>query len=312
MDGLILISVILCLFLLSLGLKSVYDYLMAKQALNEHIEENVLEKNFTNVKRKKSRREQLLEKTFHYADDFSAIGNRINFFSEYEDVKRWLMQASSPYGLTVDRFQGLKIFMMLLGFVGGFFLMIIGFPLSEVLIIILPLVGYFSTIIWLKNKAKARQDDLGYVLPDFLDTVSVTLQAGVGLDQALRDIVPYFQGPVGEEFTRFNQEIDIGVPREEAYRRLLERNDNEAFQSLIKSLIQGSKLGVPVATTFKMQANEMRAMKKEKVKEIAAKASPKITLITAFIVMPTIMLLIGGLLVLNMFTGENSIIQLFN
>lgn len=310
MDGMILVSVIISLFLFALSLKFFYNYLMEKQELKQHIEEKVLVDRF-DVKRTKTRKEKMLEKTFYYADDFSALGNRVNFFSESHDVGRWLMQAGYPYSLTVERFQGLKIFMLLVGFVIGVLLMIMRFPFSQFLVIVLPLVGYFSTIFWLKDKAKKRQDELGFALPDFLDTVSVTLQAGLGLDQALRDIVPYFKGPVGEEFSRFNQEIDLGVPREQAYRRMLERNDNLAFQSLIKSLIQGSRLGVPVATTFKIQADEMRQMKKEKIKELAAKASPKITLITSFIVMPTVMLLIGGLLILNMFTGEDSLLNMF-
>jgi tight adherence protein C len=310
MDGMILISVVISLFLFALSLKYFYDYLIEKQELKQHVHEKVVVNRF-DVKKRKTRKEKVLEKTFYYADDFAALGNRINFFSESHEVERWLMQAGYPYSLTVERFQGLKIFMLLLGFVVGILMFIMRLPFSHFLLLILPLVGYFSTIYWLKGKAKRRQDELGFALPDFLDTVSVTLQAGLGLDQALRDIVPYFQGPVGEEFSRFNQEIDLGVPREQAYRRMLERNDDPAFQSLIKSLIQGSRLGVPVATTFKIQANEMRQMKKEKIKEIAAKASPKITLITSFIVMPTVMILIGGLLILNMFTGEDSLLNLF-
>ncbi|MEF7566136.1 type II secretion system F family protein [Bacillus infantis] len=310
MDGLILVCVMMSLLLLALGFKSFYSFLVEKQSLQSHIQENILIDRYR-IKKKKSRKESAMEKTFHYADDFSSIGNRINFFSESQDVERWLMQAGYPYALTVERFQGLKIFLTLVGFVAGVLLIIIGFPLSQILIMVLPLVGYFSTILWLKNKAKQRQDELGYVLPDFLDTVSVTLQAGIGLDQALRDIVPYFDGPVGEEFRRFNQEIDLGVPREIAYKGLLDRNDNVPFQNLIKSLIQGSRLGVPVATTFRIQAGEMRSMRREKIKEVAAKASPKITLITTLIVMPTVMILIGGLVVLNMITGEDSILNLF-
>lgn len=310
MDGMILIIVVISLFLFVLSLKYFYDYLIEKQKLKQHIEEKVVSDRF-NFKKNKSRKGKILEKTFYYADDFSALGNRVNFFSESHDVERWLMQAGYPYNLTVEQFQGLKIFMMLLGFVIGILVIIIGFPFSQFLILFFPLIGYFATIFWLKGKATKRQDELGFDLPDFLDTVSVTLQAGLGLDQALRDIVPYFKGPVGEEFSRFKQEIDLGVPREQAYRRMLERNDNLAFQSLIKSLIQGSRLGVPIATTFKIQANEMRQMKKEKIKEIAAKASPKITLITSFIVMPTIMILIGGLLILNMFTGDDSLLNMF-
>lgn len=310
MDGLILICVIFCLLLFGLGLKSFYDFLNEKRTLRHHIEETIVVNQFL-TKKNKSRNEKLFEKVFHYADDFSSLGSRINFFSESHDVERWLTQASYPYELNVERFQGLKIFLLLFGFISGVLLLIIGFPFAQLLLILLPLAGYFGVIFWLKNQAKGRQDELGYILPDFLDTVSVTLQAGVGLDQALRDIVPYFDGPVGEEFNRFNQEIDLGVPREQAYRRLLERNDNVAFQSLIKALIQGSRLGVPVATTFKIQANEMRNFKREKIKEIAAKASPKITMITTFIVMPTVMLLIGGLLILNMFAGDDSIFKMF-
>lgn len=310
MDGMILTSVIISFFLFALSLKYFYDYQIEKKALKEHIHEKVVSDRF-DIQKRKTRKEQTLEKVFYYADDFSALGNRINFFSESHDVKRWLVQAGYPYSLTVERFQGLKIFLMLFGFIIGVLFMIIGFPLAHFFLLLFPIIGYFSAIYWLKGKATRRQDELGFSLPDFLDTVSVTLQAGLGLDQALRDIVPHFQGPIGEEFSRFNQEIDLGVPREQAYRRMLERNDNLAFQSLIKSLIQGSRLGVPVATTFKIQANEMRQMKKEKIKELAAKASPKVTLITSFIVMPTVMILIGGLLILNMFTGEGGFLEMF-
>lgn len=310
MDGMILTSVIISFFLFALSLKYFYDYQMEKKALKEHIHEKVVSDRF-DIQKRKTRKEQTLEKVFYYADDFSALGNRINFFSESHDVKRWLVQAGYPYSLTVERFQGLKIFLMLFGLIIGVLFMIIGFPFAHFFLLLFPIIGYFSAIYWLKGKATRRQDELGFSLPDFLDTVSVTLQAGLGLDQALRDIVPHFQGPIGEEFSRFNQEIDLGVPREQAYRRMLERNDNLAFQSLIKSLIQGSRLGVPVATTFKIQANEMRQMKKEKIKELAAKASPKVTLITSFIVMPTVMILIGGLLVLNMFTGEGGFLEMF-
>ncbi len=80
-----------------------------------------------------------------------------------------------------------------------------------------------------------------------MDTVSTSLQAGVSLDNALREVIRYFDGPIREEFSRFNQEIDLGVPREKAYRELLKRNDNEEFQSLIKALIQGMDLGIPIA-----------------------------------------------------------------
>src|SRR6185312_562615 len=117
-------------------------------------------------------------------------------------------------------------------------------------LIVLPLVGYFIPIIIVRLQAKKRQEALRLDLPDFLDTISTSLQAGVSLDQALKEVIRFFDGPLREEFSRFNYEIDLGVPRDTAYRNLLERNDNQEFQGLIKGLIQGQKLGVPIATTF--------------------------------------------------------------
>lgn len=312
MDGIIFISVIVCLICLAISLKAWHDFINKKRELHTHISEHTATGRLDDLHKKESATERLLKKVFYYADDFASLGHRINFFSETQDVERWLMQAGYPIGLTAERFQGMKIFFTLVGFVLGVFALIIGLPLSQLGVVLLPIAGYFTTIMWLRNKAKARQAELGYVLPDFLDTVSVTLQAGVGLDQALRDIIPYFDGPIREELSRFNQQISLGVQREQAYRELLSRNDNPEFQSLIKSLMQGSRLGVPVATTFKIQADEMRRIKKEKIKETAAKASPKVTLITTFIVMPAAMILIGGLMVINLFSDNMGMFDLFN
>lgn len=308
----IFLLIALSLLFLGISFKLFYDYSAGRQELVSHLQE-VAEERFigSKVHKKKSNRERIIGRMLRYADDFSNLGHRINFFSESQDIKRLLMQAGYPYNLTVERFQGLKIFLLIVGFILGIASYIIGLPYGKYLILILPIAGYIGVIFWLRGKAKKRQDELSYDLPDFLDTISVTLQAGVHLDRALRDIIPYFPGPIQEEFSRFIYEIDLGVERRRAYETLIERNDNHEFQKLIKSLIQGERLGVPIATTFKIQAEELRKMKKEKVKELAAKASPKVTLITTFIVMPTAMILIGGLMIMNMFTGDNNLFELF-
>lgn len=311
MDNIFLTFVILILFFTFYSFRNLIRYAAHREDLKTRVREMV-ENEFRTNSKKRSPKERLLEQAFRFADDFSNLGHRLDFFSETPDVKRWLMQAGYPYQLTVERFQGLKIFLLLMGFIIGVASFIIGVPFGQFLLILAPVGGYLGSIQWLKGKAKERQSELSYALPDFLDTMSVTLQAGVGLDQALREIIPYFPGPIEEEFARFMQEIDVGVTREKAYRGLLERNDNEEFQYLIKSLLQGEKLGVPISSTFKNQAEEMRKIKKEKVKEKAAKASPKVTLITTFIVMPTAMILIGGLMIMNLFMGDNNLFQLFN
>lgn len=310
MDTVILLIVLLFLLFFLIGLVQLYTYSQEKKRLVSHVEDVVL--NEQRLKKRETLFVKLVKRLTKYADDFSSLGQRINFFSEDHEVEVWLRKAGSPFDLTVERFQGLKIFFALTGFIAGFVLLIIGFPLSQYGLIFLPLIGYFTPILLLKQQGKKRQDQLRYDLPDFLDTISVTLQVGIGLDQSLREVIKYFEGPLHEEFTRFNQEIDLGVPREQAYRSLLQRNDNPEFQTLIKSLIQGMKLGVPIATTFKLQADDLRTLRKEQAKEKAAKASPKITLITTFVVAPTAIIMIAGLMIMNTLLGENGILNIFN
>ncbi|RFU67763.1 pilus assembly protein TadB [Peribacillus saganii] len=309
MDGLLVIIICLCLIFLALSLKSFYNYLQSKAELREEIKEKTFI--YDALEHKITRKDKIISKMLQYADDFSSMGQRINFFSENEDIQKKLMQAGFPYHLTVERFQGLKIFLMIVGLLIGGISLILRLPFAEVAVIIYPVAGFMGTILWLNQKAKNRQEELSFQLPDFLDTMSVTLQAGVGLDQALRDIVPYFEGPIKTEFGRFIQETDVGVPRAEGYRSLLDRNSSKEFQMLIKSLIQGEKLGVPISRTFKHQAGEMRKIKKEKIKEQAAKASPKVTLITTFIVMPSALALIGGLMAINLFNDNSNLFNIF-
>jgi len=308
MDGLIAITVILTIFFLGVSLRGVYVYLTKHRELKTTVSETLYV--YDGFQKKVSRKEKMLAKMLHFADDFSDLGQRINFFSENADIKKYLIQAGHPYGLTVERFQGLKVFLLIIGVLVGGIMLVLGFPFSQFLVILLPIGGFMGAVLWIRSKAKARQAEISYQLPDFLDTMSVTLQAGVGLTQALRDIVPYFVGPIKEEFERFLQETSVGVPRTDAYRLLLERNESKEFQILIKSLIQGERLGVPIAASFKQQAEEMRKLKKEMIKEKAAKASPKVTLVTTFLILPSSLILIGGLMVINMFNQNSGIFEL--
>ncbi|WP_026582815.1 type II secretion system F family protein [Bacillus sp. J33] len=310
MDTLILLLIILFWFFIALGLRHVYVYMKKKEELSKHIETQIQTSDQLFRRKKEPLITKALTRMTKYADDFSSLGQRINFFSENHDVKEWLRKAGHPLGLTMERFQGIKIFLAFVGFIFGVVLFIIGFPLAQFAVAFFPVIGYAIPILLLRTQANKRQEQLRYDLPDFLDTVSVSLQAGVGIDHALKEVIRFFDGPLRDEFSRFLQEIELGVPREEAYRGLLRRNNNPEFQTLIKSLIQGMKLGVPIATTFKLQADDMREIRKELVKEKAAKASPKITLITTFIIAPTAMLLIGGLMVMNLLFGDNNILDL--
>lgn len=311
MDALIVTSLFLFLLFFVIFLKEAYRFSVEKEKLLAHVHDATGNKVY-DVRKRETTSQKWIKRLLIYSDDYSALGQRINFFSESHEVEEWLLQAGRPLDLTVARFQGAKILLALIGLIAGTVFFVLGFPFAPFGLILWPLAGYFLPIVLLKNKARERQNQLRYDLPEFLDTVSVTLQAGVSLDHALREVIQFFQGPLREEFSRFNQELDLGVPREKAYEQLLRRNDNPEFQMLIKALIQGMRLGVPIAVTFKIQSENMRRIRKELIKEKAAKASPKVTLITTFVVAPTAIMLIGGLMVLNIMEEASLFSNLFS
>ncbi|WBL15382.1 type II secretion system F family protein [Sutcliffiella sp. NC1] len=309
MDSFILISVILIWLFILIGIVNIYKYSIEKRELKEYIEEVTTEAFYFGKEKKPSRVSKVIARLSKYADDFSNLGERINFFSETQDLEETLKKAGYPHQLTVARLQGLKIVFVIIGFLMGASSVILGLPFSNIAFVTFPFIGFFLPIIWIKQKAKERQLKLRQDLPDFLDTVTISLQAGAGLDQAIKETIKHFQGPIREEFSRLMSEIELGMPREQAYSNMLKRNDNPEFQNFIKALVQGTRLGVPVSTTFHIQAEEIRKISIEQVKEKAAKASPKVTLITSFIIAPTVMMLILGLVVLNLVYGDNSILD---
>ena len=309
MDSLILISIILIWLFALIGIVNFYKYSMEKKALKNHIDDVTTEHYYFGKEKKPSRWSKVVGRLSKYADDFSHLGERINFFSESSEMEMTLKKAGYPHQLTVARLQGSKIVFFILGFLMGASSVILGLPFANIAFVTFPFIGFFLPIIWIKQQAKERQLKLRQDLPDFLDTVTISLQAGAGLDQAIKETIKHFQGPIREEFSRLMSEIELGMPREQAYHNMLNRNDNPEFQSFIKALVQGTRLGVPVSTTFNIQAEEIRKISIEQVKEKAAKASPKVTLITSFVIAPTVMMLILGLVVLNLIYGDNSILD---
>ena len=81
------------------------------------------------------------------------------------------------------------------------------------------------------------------------------------MDSALRQVTEQMDGPLSEEIQRFNREIDLGVPRRQALLNLLNRNTSKELEMLVNSLMQGADLGVPVSTTFRVQAEDLRSMR---------------------------------------------------
>ena len=290
--------VMLSLILLTLFIGFVYLYLFIAKK-----EKLLLSQGYNpkNRKKKTPLRERLLSPIIQWGIKAGPVGIKYPFFAEIDKHDRMLKEAGNPLGMQIQDFYGFRFVLGLIGLGFGSFYSILGMPSGLQILLISILGGFLGPSLWLYFKAKYRQETISIMMPDFLDTVSVTLQAGVSLDSALKQVTKQFEGPLSEEIDRFNKEVELGVPRLTAYQSLIERNSSKELHSLVNGLIQGSSLGVPVSRTFKLQADDLRATRGFVAKEKAAKASPQITLVTTFFVAPAVFGLIIGLLALNIF-----------
>lgn len=232
---------------------------------------------------------------------FAPVGARCTVLIKKVYLSRNLALAGNSYGLDIASFLGICFVMGVSGLLMGNLLVLLGFPLGRLLQFVFLLLGFAGPIYGLRAAAHKRQEEIGLALPNYLDAISVTLQAGVSLESAMRYTIMQTKGPLGEELDIWQNEIELGLPREEAYNRLRQRNNCPQLATLVYALNQGSKLGVPVATTFKVLAEDMRINRINTLKEKAGQASPKVTLITSFIILPAVLIGIFGLLVLNLF-----------
>jgi|GEM_PF-1475260 Flp pilus assembly protein TadB len=232
------------------------------------------------------------------AHRFAPVGQRFPYFVNKKEIMRKLELAGYPEGLDLNSFYGLRF----VSFVGVSFaavlLQTLGF-INSLLQLLLMAFGLFVPVIWIRMAANARQEQISAELPDFMDMMSVTLQAGIPMDPAVKQVVGGMEGPLADELNRFIQETDMGVSREESFTRLMKRNNSPELETLVAALLQGSKLGVPIANTFRHLSEDIRNARMNKMKEKAAKAGPKVTLITTFFILPAVLLLVIGLLVLN-------------
>ncbi|WP_261134630.1 type II secretion system F family protein [Bacillus sp. Marseille-Q3570] len=284
----------LILLLLFIGFVFIYLYVGKKQRLMSHLQVSEIKH-----RKRKKLRERMAGPIIKAAEYAGPTGIKYPFFSDKEKDEQLLVKAGNPMGLRLESFYGLRFVLGLGALMFSILYVFLGLPFGLMTIVLFPLAGFFGPNLWLWMKARDRQEQISSMMPDFLDTVSVTLQAGVSLDGALKQVTKQLGGPLSEEIDRFNREIELGVPRRTAYENLINRNSSKELEMLVTSLLQGSSLGVPVSQTFKIQADDLRAMRGFKAKEKAAKASPQITLVTTFFVAPAVFFLIIGLLALN-------------
>jgi tight adherence protein C len=214
-----------------------------------------------------------------------------------EKIKNRLIAAGNPGGLNVDRFMAAlgaaaivpALLYLLAGILGRKSL---GNTIA--LALILALLGPLILNLVLVQLVKKRKLEIQRSLPDALDLITVSVEAGLAFDSALARVAEKMPGPLSRELSRLLQEIRMGKMRKEALKDMVERTQVEDFSSVIGAILQADQLGVGIAQVLRVQSDFMREKRKQRAQETAMKAPIKMLFPLAFFIFPTLFIVILG------------------
>ncbi|HVW31490.1 MAG TPA: type II secretion system F family protein [Acidimicrobiia bacterium] len=173
-----------------------------------------------------------------------------------------------------------------------------GFGLLR-LVAILAAMGVFAPVAWLRRKQDERQASIRRDLPDVLDLLAISVEAGVGFEGAVEVVTRHFSGPLATEFGRTLQEMELGLPRREALQNLKRRTEVAELSNFVLILVQADALGMPIGRVLRTQAVEMRLKRKAWARERAARLPVKILLPLTIFILPALFVVILGPAAIN-------------
>ncbi len=231
------------------------------------------------------------------ANRFAALGQRMSPSGSFDKLRTQLILAGNPGGLSAMDFVGIQGLSVIAGGTAGILLLALMHQQAVKGFILLGMslgMGYFYPKLWLMGKVKKRQRSLVQELPDALDLLTIMVEAGLGFDAALTRLVDKTNNTLTEEFAIMISEIRLGKSRRDALRELGNRTNSDDIATLVSALVQADQLGVSVSRVLRIQAGQMRLKRRQRAEEQAHKAPIKMLFPLAFLVFPSMFIIILG------------------
>lgn len=226
----------------------------------------------------------------------AAIGLRLTPRATVEKISLKLVAAGLARRVSPMSYLASKT---LLG-AGGVFLgalLAISAGVSARAIIVVPMLGaagFFLPDVYLTVRARSRREEIRVQLPDALDLLAVSVEAGVSFDGAVAKLTEYMDGPLIEEFQLTLGEMKIGESRPRALKHMGERVDVNELTVFTQAVIQSDELGSSIGQTLRVQAEDSRRRRQAAAEEKAMKLPVKMIFPTAFLIFPVMFIVVLG------------------
>lgn len=198
------------------------------------------------------------------------------------------------------------VFMSGAVFSGFFFFMLVvvtaGSPplLAVLFVFVLGAVGTAAPFFWLGRRVRNRKLAIWKTLPDAFDLVTVSIEAGLGLDAALRQVAEKLHGPIALEITQMLREVGMGRPRREALEDMAERTDVSELITFVNAVVQAEQLGTSLGRVLRAQALTLRTRRRQRAEEMARKAPAKMVFPLVLCIMPALFIVVLGPIVVRL------------
>ena len=238
-----------------------------------------------------------------FLDRLVGIGRRLTPSDYAERIVTKLNVAGNPPGWTVDRVVSLKVVGIGAGLLGGFLFAVLlskGALFTVAVCILGAVAGYYAPNLYLYQKGYDRTIKMQRALPDALDLLTISVEAGLGFDSALSQVARNTDGPLAAEFARVLQEMQIGLGRSQALRAMGERSNLPDLRSFTSAMVQADAFGIPVGKVLRVQSAEIRVKRRQRAEEQAQKIPVKIMVPLVLFILPALFVAVLGPAIISM------------
>jgi tight adherence protein C len=230
-------------------------------------------------------------------DSFGRLLTRRAEAGSQQALQEKLNLAGRPWGLTPGGFYALRLLSLVLFVTFGIAISILlAMPMPNTLLgpVAGGVLGYLLPQLMLSRRIKKRQKAILLALPNALDLLTISVEAGLSFDAAMTRVCEKYKNALAQEFTQVLNEVRLGRPRLEALDDLGKRCHVEELQSFVQAIIQSEQLGVGIANVLRIQSDEIRRRRRQRAEELGQKAPLKMLFPMVGCIFPTLFIILLG------------------